>query len=153
MAQCKTAVSPLLTHWRYCSLVLSHRHILLLVQVTSNEHSAILWTLVRKQWTWWPVQDCSISIANALEILQSCTKPSTHAVVSSDGIKWAWSHSLDIGQSGTKPNLVAKILATKFGFVPDCWWGNNEPGDLSIGCYDPMLSCPLVMSMLFDLVT
>ena len=22
--------------------------------------------------------------------------------------------------SGTKPNLVAKILATKFGFVPDC---------------------------------
>ena len=23
-------------------------------------------------------------------------------------------------QSGTKPNLVAKILATKFGFVPDC---------------------------------
>ena len=24
-------------------------------------------------------------------------------------------------QSGTKPNLVAKILATKFGFVPD-WW-------------------------------
>ena len=22
-------------------------------------------------------------------------------------------------QSGTKPNLVAKILATKFGFVPD----------------------------------
>ena len=26
-------------------------------------------------------------------------------------------------QSGTKPNLVAKILATKFGFVPD-WWGS-----------------------------
>ena len=25
MALCKTAVSPLLTHWRYCSLVLSHR--------------------------------------------------------------------------------------------------------------------------------
>ena len=23
-------------------------------------------------------------------------------------------------QSGTKPNLVAKILATEFGFVPDC---------------------------------
>ena len=26
MALCKTAVSPLLTHWRYCSLALSHRH-------------------------------------------------------------------------------------------------------------------------------
>ena len=26
------------------------------------------------------VQDCSISIANALEILQSCTKPSTYFV-------------------------------------------------------------------------
>ena len=25
MALCKTAVSPLLTHWRYCSLALSHR--------------------------------------------------------------------------------------------------------------------------------
>ena len=25
-------------------------------------------------------------------------------------------------QSGTKPNLVAKILATKFGFVPDWLW-------------------------------
>ena len=24
-------------------------------------------------------------------------------------------------QSGTKPNLVAKIMVTKFGFVPDCW--------------------------------
>ena len=27
----------------------------------------------------------------------------------------------DLEQSGTKPNLVAKILASKFGFVPDCW--------------------------------
>ena len=26
------------------------------------------------------VQDCSISIANALEILQSCTKPSMHSM-------------------------------------------------------------------------
>ena len=34
-----------------------------------------------------------------------------------------WVNSLCSGaalQSGTKPNLVAKILATKFGFVPDC---------------------------------
>ena len=26
MAQCKNAVSPLLTHWRYCSLALNHRY-------------------------------------------------------------------------------------------------------------------------------
>ena len=26
MAQCKTAVSPLLMHWRYCSLALSHQN-------------------------------------------------------------------------------------------------------------------------------
>ena len=26
MASCKTAVSPLLTHWKYCSLALSHRY-------------------------------------------------------------------------------------------------------------------------------
>ena len=30
MVWCKTAVSPLLTHWRYCSLPLSHRHVPLL---------------------------------------------------------------------------------------------------------------------------
>ena len=45
MAQCKTAVSSLLTHWRCCV-----------------------------------VQDFSISSANALEILQSCTKV------------WIWNH-------------------------------------------------------------
>ena len=27
MAYCKTTVTPLLTHWSYCSLALSHRHI------------------------------------------------------------------------------------------------------------------------------
>ena len=32
MAQYKTAVSPLLTHWRYCSLALSHRHILTIIR-------------------------------------------------------------------------------------------------------------------------
>ena len=42
------------------------------------------------------VKDCSNSVADALELTQFCTK-----------------------QSGTKPNLVAKFLATKFGFVPD----------------------------------
>ena len=26
MAYCKSAVAPLITHWRYCSFVLSHRH-------------------------------------------------------------------------------------------------------------------------------
>ena len=50
MAWCKTAVSPVLMHWIYCSLALSHQCGL--------------------------VQDCSISSANALDILQSCTKPS-----------------------------------------------------------------------------
>ena len=28
--------------------------------------------------------------------------------------------ALGLKQSGTKPKLVAKILATNFGFVPDC---------------------------------
>ena len=27
MAQCKTAVSPVLMHWRYCSFALSHEHV------------------------------------------------------------------------------------------------------------------------------
>ena len=48
MALCKSAVSPVLMHWRYCSLALSHLSL---------------------------VQDCSISIALAMEILQSCNKP------------------------------------------------------------------------------
>ena len=42
-------VNPLLTHWGYYCLALSHQYDL--------------------------VQDCSISIANTLELLQSCTKP------------------------------------------------------------------------------
>ena len=43
-------------------------------------------------------------------------------------------------QSGTKPNLVAKILATKFGFVTDWWYnlcsstGISKPGfSLAVG--------------------
>ena len=31
---CKTAVSPLLTHWRYCSLVLSHHYVFTDVKLT-----------------------------------------------------------------------------------------------------------------------
>ena len=34
------------------------------------------------------VQDCSISIANALEILQSCTKPSIYASSGLDELTW-----------------------------------------------------------------
>ena len=46
----KTAISPVLMHWRYCSISLSHWYASL-------------------------VHNCSISTANALEILQSLTKP------------------------------------------------------------------------------
>ena len=46
-------VCPLSMHWRYQSLTLSHQY----------DIDGL-------------VQDCSISIANTLEILQSCTEPS-----------------------------------------------------------------------------
>ena len=36
-ALCKTAVSPVLMHWRYCSLALSHRYILYEVSISSPE--------------------------------------------------------------------------------------------------------------------
>ena len=51
MAQCKTAVTPLLTHWSYCSLLLSHWYISftpnshhiphILLQWCHNEHDGI----------------------------------------------------------------------------------------------------------------
>ena len=43
MAWCKTAVSPLLTHWRYCSLALSHRNV-----KYGNDISVVLVT----RWRW-----------------------------------------------------------------------------------------------------
>ena len=36
-----------------------------------------------------------------------------------------WNLGYRDDQSDTKPNLVAKILATKFGFVPE-WWQGKE---------------------------
>ena len=41
MAQCKTAVTPLLTHWSYCSLALSRRNM-------------YYWLFLRR-WDWWIV--------------------------------------------------------------------------------------------------
>ena len=53
----KTTATPLLMHWSYCSLALSHQYIDGLEQ------------------------DCSNSIANALVLLQSCTKPPTYNIL------------------------------------------------------------------------
>ena len=36
------------------------------------------------------VQDCSISIANALEILQSCIKPSMYGLKMQEMITYTW---------------------------------------------------------------
>ena len=41
MAQCKTAVTPLLMHWSYCSLALSHRNV---------QHAATTWSHYLNQW-------------------------------------------------------------------------------------------------------
>ena len=41
MAYCKTAVTPLLSHWIYCSLILIHRHVLLY----SRDHTQITKTV------------------------------------------------------------------------------------------------------------
>ena len=39
MAHCKTAVTPLLTHWSYCSLALSHRFVFKILSTSiSSEH-------------------------------------------------------------------------------------------------------------------
>ena len=88
---------------RHCSPTLSHH--LCIILITSDEHShrvtlhSISWyltdkknrvhyvnhrsenlTLKKSNWVHIDdlVRDCSISIANALEILQSCTKPSIY---------------------------------------------------------------------------
>ena len=63
-------------------------------------------------------QDCSISIANALEILQSCTKPSIDGLAQDCSISIA--NALEILQSCTKPSqyilpysLVTSPLSTR----------------------------------------
>ena len=42
MAKCKTAVTPLLTHWSYCSLALSHRDIVIWNHVVYVQSTAII---------------------------------------------------------------------------------------------------------------
>ena len=102
MVLCKTAVSSLLTHWIYYSLAPNHRGmgasyelcVLYLVplsfQFCIQCHAGLeiskKFSFARLQNSVFfstnyidgIVQDCSISIANSLEILQSCTKPTIY---------------------------------------------------------------------------
>ena len=41
MTQCKTAVTPLITHWSYCSLTLSHLYVLALLNARTPTERAI----------------------------------------------------------------------------------------------------------------
>ena len=74
MAESKPAVTPVLMHWSYCSLALSHQYVLFCVPTLTHKtiHSDGL------------VQACSNSSANALELLQSCTKPSLYIILFAD---------------------------------------------------------------------
>ena len=83
MALFKTIVSPLLMHWRYCSLALSHGDCLefwLVALCWCCQDNYLISELllnfrfVSRSFVHCFVQDCSNSIATALVILQSCSK-------------------------------------------------------------------------------
>ena len=53
---CKTAVFPLLTHWRYCSLALSHRCDVMKVDesmIHSTEKRELSWCQLCRHWRHW----------------------------------------------------------------------------------------------------
>ena len=95
-------------HWRYCSLALSHW----CVWCTCYVDSLVL--------------DCSISSANALEILQSCTKPlmCVWCTCYVDGLVLDCSisiaNALEILQSCTKPLMCVWCTCYVDGLVLDC---------------------------------
>ena len=107
MALCKTVITPLLTHWSYHSLALSHIDVKSLQYFLNHPHichmygrkfSTLCHTLTTPLGTWLQlcpcilmncislelikkyfndlVQGCCNSSALAMELLQSCTKPS-----------------------------------------------------------------------------
>ena len=54
MVKCKTAVSPLLMHWRYCSFAISHWYTVVHSPLTRDLEiplCVLSWLL---RWSWWP---------------------------------------------------------------------------------------------------
>ena len=72
MGLCVKDVTTLLAHWGYVFLPLTHWYVLLLLTLC---HPLVSLSIKSAQHIDGLVQDCSISIANALEILQSYTEP------------------------------------------------------------------------------
>ena len=56
MALCKTAVTPLLAHWSYCSLALSHRY----VTFSSCIPILIINVTISASLTQWPLEDVAV---------------------------------------------------------------------------------------------
>ena len=98
MVWCKTAVSPLLMHWRYCSLTPGHRYgwclnlhrwymylyeyMSVSIYASANHKllKKLLFSANRGKEIYFLIdsleQDCSNSSALAMGLLQSCAKPS-----------------------------------------------------------------------------
>ena len=95
MTVCKTVVTPLLTHWSYHSLALSHRlydfyktdikvrliKSIFHQSVSSGCQNKALYDLL---------QNCGNSSANTLELPQYCTKPSAISFLLADIWKYGW---------------------------------------------------------------
>ena len=94
------------------------------------------------------VQDCSNSIANALELLQSCTKPSKCAGMGPrhlfvwwliGGRQWQWSPAND---SSCNTGQIYFIWLAKI----DVWGQHNAGAFLKYTLWPPMSSCWLHLS-------
>ena len=70
IAQCKTIASPLLTHWRYCRLVLSHRYVEMCMYMTGirdySIHEYDGAPDIAKRLPWWRHQVETFSVLLAL---------------------------------------------------------------------------------------
>ena len=87
MGECKKDVNPLLMHWSYVFLALTHRHDVVIIMISYESYIGV----------WYKdhninglVQERRNSIANALELCLSCTNTSICCVIFAWYYAWFW---------------------------------------------------------------
>ena len=145
MAQCKTVLSPLLMHRKYCSLAVLHWAL----NIVLNSLQVVIYTKAAMSnmeiFSFWYLNaNCSSSIADALDILQSCTKPSIlcgeiHSYVLSQKVticyplfaQWSSCIILTIGSANERRRYryivtssltcLAHVAVSRWRLTRQCW--------------------------------
>ena len=95
MAECNTAVSPVLTHWRYCSLALSHRSLPTSIWYTADTGIFTMVTIGDTPGPVSAVPDAVGSTWTGITVQPDRTR--TLAIVSAVVVRWC--HSVKINDS------------------------------------------------------